>query len=112
MGVEVEKDGKLPLILEGGGMRAGFVAGVLMALLDNNITHFGETLAVSASVPTLAYFLTGQRKEMEAVWHNELCTPKLVCYRNIPAASLAFSPKRPVLNIDYLIYDVFKKVSP
>jgi len=110
--MNVERGEKVALILEGGGMRAGFVAGVLMALLDNGITHFDEALAVSASVPTLAYFLAGQRLEMEAVWRHELCTSKLVCYRNIPAASLALSPKRPVLDIDYLIYDVFKKKYP
>jgi len=63
-------------------MRAGFAAGVLMALLDNNITQFDEALAVSASVPTLAYFLAQQRREIEEVWRHELCTPKLVCYRH------------------------------
>ena len=93
-------------------MRAGFVAGVLMALLDNNITKFDEALAVSASVPTLAYFLARQRDEIEMVWRHELCTPKLICYRNIPAASLTLSLRRPVLDIDYLIYHVFKKKYP
>ncbi len=95
------------LILEGGGMRAGFVAGALMALMDEGFTDFNIAVAVSASVPTLAYFSSGQRREMEAVWRGELNTPKLVCYRNIPAASLTLSIKRPLLDIDYLIYDVF-----
>lgn len=100
------------LILEGGGMRAGFVAGALMAFMDEGFTDFDVAVAVSASVPTLAYFASGQRKEIEAVWRGELNTPKLVCYRNIPAASLALSLKRPVLDIDYLVYDVFKKRYP
>jgi len=103
---------RIALLLEGGGIRAGFAAGVLMALLDNNITQFDEALAVSASVPTLAYFLAQQRREIEEVWRHELCTPKLVCYRNIPAASLTLSSRRPVVDIDYLIYHVFKNKYP
>ena len=93
-------------------MRAGFVAGALMALMDRGINCFDRAVAVSASVPTLAYFASGQRLEMESVWREELNTPKLVCYRNIPAASLVLSRKRPILDIDYLVYEVFKKKYP
>jgi len=100
------------LLLEGGSMRAGFVAGALMALMDKGLLGFDVAVAVSASVPTLAYFAAGQREEMERVWRQELNTPKLVCYRNFPAASFALSAKRPVLDIDYLVYDVFKKRYP
>lgn len=100
------------LILEGGGMRAGFVAGALMALMDEGLVDFDVALAVSASIPTLAYFAAGQREEMERVWREELNTPKLVCYRNIPASSFALSVKRPILDIDYLVYEVFKKKYP
>jgi predicted patatin/cPLA2 family phospholipase len=103
---------KIGLILEGGGMRAGFVAGLVMALADHGITGFDDALAVSASVPTLAYFVAGQRIEMEKVWRGELNTPKLVRYRNIPAAYLALSVKRPVLDIDYLLNDVFRRRYP
>ena len=102
----------LLLVLEGGGMRAGFVAGALMALIDKRIVGFDEAMAVSASVPTLAYFAAGQREAMEKVWREELNTPKLVCYRNIPVASLAPSVKRPILNIDYLVYKVFQEKFP
>ncbi len=102
----------LGLVLEGGAMRAGFVAGALMALMDNNLADFDFAAAVSASVPTLAYFGSGQRKEMEDVWRKELTSSKLVCYQNIPAATIALSEKRPVLNIDYLVYDVFRKRYP
>ncbi|MBW1781879.1 MAG: hypothetical protein JRL30_14200 [Deltaproteobacteria bacterium] len=102
----------LLLVLEGGGMRAGFVAGSVMGLMDKLLTGFDKAVAVSASVPTLAYFAAGQREDLEKVWRHELNTPKLVCYKNIPAASLAPSVKRPVLNIDYLVYNVFKEKFP
>ena len=102
----------LGLVLEGGAMRAGFVAGALMAFMDRNLGDFDAAVAVSASAPTLAYFASGQRAEMEKVWRDELTSPKLVCYQNIPAASIALSIKRPVLNIDYLVYDIFRKKYP
>jgi predicted patatin/cPLA2 family phospholipase len=108
----VEAIKMLGLILEGGGMRAGFVSGAVMALMDMGLTDFDVAVAVSASVPTLAYCAAGQREEMERVWRDELCTSKLVCYRNIPAASLTLSTKRPILDIDYLVYEVFKKKYP
>ena len=100
------------LILEGGGMRAGFVAGVLLALMEKKMMPFDAAVAVSASVPTLAYFASGQRDEMAAVWRDELNTPRLVCYRNIPAASLTMSTRRPILDIDYLVYTIFKEKYP
>ncbi len=111
-GAEKSKVPEIGMILEGGGMRAGFVAGALMALADHGITAFNTALAVSASVPTLAYFVAGQRLEMERVWREELNTPRLVRYRNIPAASLALAVRRPVLDIDYLVYNVFREKYP
>ncbi|MCF8106184.1 MAG: hypothetical protein K9K64_11930 [Desulfohalobiaceae bacterium] len=100
------------LLLEGGGMRAGFVAGGLMALMDAGINSFDYGLAVSASVPSLAYFKAGQRRDMEWVWRHELDTAYLVQYKNYPAASLALSEDRPILNIDYLVDEVFQKKYP
>lgn len=100
------------LVLQGGAMRAGFVAGALMALMDRGLTNFKSAFAVSASVPTLAYFAADQREEIENIWRRELKTPKLVRYRNIPSASLTLSAKRPILDIDYLVYEVFKEKYP
>lgn len=107
-----EEEVMIGLILEGGGMRAGFVAGALMALMDKGLSNFSFGVAVSASVPTLAYFASEQREEMEQLWRFELSTPRFVCYRNIPSSSLALSSKRPILDLDYLVYEVFKKKYP
>ena len=100
------------LILEGGGMRAGFVAGALMALMDRGWTDFDAAVAVSASVPTLCYFASGQREDLETVWRCELCCPDLVCYRNLPAASLTLSTDHPVVDIGYLVDRVFRERHP
>lgn len=104
--------GGTALLLEGGGMRGGFVAGALMALYDTGLTGFDYSLAVSASVPTMAYFKAGHRKEIESIWRRELTTPDIIQYRNYPAASLALSKDRPVLNIDHLVDVVFKEKYP
>ncbi|VBB41729.1 Phospholipase, patatin family [uncultured Desulfatiglans sp.] len=93
-------------------MRAGFVAGAVMALMDEGLMTFDRAVAVSASVPTLAYAAAGQRRQLERVWRGELCTPKLICYRNIPVVSLAPSARRALIDIDYLVHEVFEKRYP
>ena len=104
--------GGTALLLEGGGMRAGFVAGALMALYDAGLTAFDFSLAVSASVPTMAYFKAGHREQIESIWRRELTTPEIIQYRNYPAASLALSKDRPILNIDHLVDVVFREKYP
>lgn len=93
-------------------MRAGFAAGAVMALMDKGLVDFDAAVAVSASVPTLAYFAAGQRKAIERVWRDELNTSKLVCYRNIAASPLTLSSKKSILDINYLVYEVMKAKYP
>jgi predicted patatin/cPLA2 family phospholipase len=102
----------LALVLEGGGMRAGFVAGALMALMDFGFRNFDIAVAVSASVPTLAYFLSGQRTAIEKIWRHELTSDKVVAYRNLPLAVLSDSSSYPVLNTVYLVDHVIRRKYP
>ena len=104
--------GGTALLLEGGGMRGGFVAGALMALYDAGLTGFDYSLAVSASVPTMAYFKAGHREKIESIWRRELTTPEIIQLRNYPAASFALTKDRPILNIDHLVDVVFKEKYP
>lgn len=100
------------LILEGGGMRAGWVTGALMALMDLGIRRFDAAAAVSASVPTLAYYATGQRDAMERIWRFELDSEKLVSYYNLPFAVLFGGSRFPVLNTDYLVDRIIAEKYP
>jgi len=102
----------LGLVLEGGGMRAGFVAGAVMALMDKGMLGFDCAAAVSAGVPTLAYMAAGQRREMEAVWRNELCSSDLVCYRRLPLAPVPNEENPPFLDVDYLVLELFREKYP
>lgn len=102
----------LGILLEGGGLRAGFVTGALMALMDRIRPRFDLAVAVSASVPTLAYFVTGQRREMEQVWRYELCTPKFVHWAHVARTSFALSTKTPILDIQYLVERLLREKYP
>ena len=93
-------------------MRAGFVAGAVMALMDKGLLGFDCAVAVSAGAPTLAYMVAGQRREMEAVWREELCSPHLICYRNLPLAPVPTEENPPVVNVDYLVLDLFRDQYP
>lgn len=93
-------------------MRAGFVAGAVMALMDKGLLGFDCAAAVSAGAPTLAYMAAGQRQEMESVWREELCTPQLICYRNLPLAPVPTEENPPVVDVDYLVLDLFRDKYP
>jgi predicted patatin/cPLA2 family phospholipase len=99
------------LILEGGSMRAGFVAGAVMALMDQGMTSFDTAVGVSASVPTLAYFAAGQRRSIEKIWREEIDS-KVVHYRNLPLTFVHPSKRWPILDIDHLVDEVFKRKYP
>ncbi|GAB4253806.1 patatin-like phospholipase family protein [Deferrisoma sp.] len=111
-GVEKARALRTGLVLEGGAMRAGFVAGVLMAWLDLGLPLPDLATGVSASAATLAYFAAGQRDDMEAVWRGELCDPELVCFQNLPACALTANPDRPALDVGRLVFDVFARRHP
>ncbi|MGA9535782.1 MAG: patatin-like phospholipase family protein [Desulfobacterales bacterium] len=100
------------LVLEGGGMRAGFVAGALMALMDLGFLNFDIAVAVSASVPTLAYFLAGQRRAIEKIWRHELTSEKLVAFRYLPLVALSEASRYPVLDTGYLVDHIIARQYP
>jgi predicted patatin/cPLA2 family phospholipase len=100
------------LILQGGGLRSAFAAGACFALFDLGISSFELAFAVSASVPTLAYFLAGQCKEAREIWENWLCTKRLIHYENLLFGwSNAYS-RRPVVDLNYLVSQVFQNRFP
>jgi predicted patatin/cPLA2 family phospholipase len=107
-----ESQPKRCLILQGGGLRGAFAAGACLALGDIGITDFDSAFAVSASVPTLAYSLAGQCKEGKEVWENYLATKKLVRYRGLLSGGNSDYIHRPVLDIHYLVFDVFRDRFP
>lgn len=100
------------LILQGGGLRGAFVAGACFALADLRISQFDLALAVSASVPTLAYFLAGQCREGREVWENYLCDKKFIRYSNVLWMLGDDYRYYPLIDLHYLIYQVFRDRFP
>lgn len=100
------------LILQGGGLRGAFAAGASFALDDAAISSFELAFAVSASVPTLAYFLAGQCREGREVWENYLSTKRLIRYSSLFFGWRNDYRHRPLIDLHYLVYQVFRDRFP
>ncbi|MFT6283537.1 MAG: putative patatin/cPLA2 family phospholipase [Salibacteraceae bacterium] len=86
--------GKKVLILEGGGFRTGFSAGVMDAFHDNNHRDFDGYIGVSGGTVAVSYFLSEQRhKYIDALCH-------LVNDSNFIKMTRAFN-KKGIMDIDY-----------
>ncbi len=96
---------KTCIIVHGGGTRSAFSAGVLYAFSQLGIVNADMLTAISASVPTLAYFTSGQFSFIKEIWMHEIGTEKFVTPSN-------FFKGEPIFNIDYLIHSVFQKKYP
>lgn len=97
---------KLSIVAQGGGMRGAYALGAVDALYS----HFGlkrvdTVTGSSASVGTLTYFTSGQFYPAMNLWINELSNGRFLSFTNI-------FKKRPILDIDYLIDEVYKYKIP
>ncbi|MEJ6599929.1 MAG: patatin family protein [Crocinitomicaceae bacterium] len=87
-------EGKKVLILEGGGFRTGFTAGVMDAFHDNNHRDFDGYIGVSGGTVAMSYFLSEQRhKYIDALCH-------LVNDNHFIKMTRAFN-KKGIMDIDY-----------
>ena len=92
---------KTALVVEGGGLRGAFPAGVLRILLARfGPDAFDGIFTVSSGVFASTFFIAGQGAEMESIWRDRVCGHQLVDHRN-------WFTGQPVLRLDYLI-DLFK----
>jgi len=91
------------LVISGGGLGCSWSVGALLALVKKyNFTSPDILIAGSGSAGTGAYFVSGQYDSIENIWSNLLSTSKFVSLKRL----------RKVINIDYLIDEVFKKQDP
>ena len=63
---------KIALVIEGGGFKSVFSAGVLDAFMVNNFNPFDIYLGVSSGAMALSYYLAGQYKAYFSI-SNEVC---------------------------------------
>lgn len=92
------------LVLEGGGLRGAFVAGVMGELTRLGVPRFDDVVAVSSSAPTAAYYATDQVASALEIWREYTHSSQLVAPRNLLRG-------RPLLDLDRLV-NVFRRVVP
>lgn len=71
------------LLLEGGGLRGAFAAGVVDELVQQNVGRFDDIIAVSSGAPTAAYLAMDQMAECLRVWMNYTHGTQLIAWRNL-----------------------------
>ena len=97
-----ETERPLVIIMQGGATRAAFGAGVLYEFAEHGV--YPHTIAsLSAGVPTAAYYVAGQHKEM-----REVCTKGIENLISITNLLLG----KPVYDIRYLLDKVMRKQYP
>jgi len=96
-------DNKLAIIMSGGGMKASFNAGVLLALLEKyKITDPYLLICSSGSAGTGAYYVSRQYDSIKSIWEKILPSKTILNQWRLWK----------ILDIDYLIDEVFKKQNP
>ena len=93
---------KLAIVMSGGGMRCAYGVGVLTALVEEySVTKPDILIAASGSAGGAAYYLSGQYRETISAWLSLLPSKRLISFR-----------RRRVLDVDYLVDEIFKKRHP
>ena len=75
----MEKSG---LIVEGGGMKCAYSAGILDAFLDDNVT-FDYCMGVSAGAANTASYLAGQRGRNLRFYIEHVKDPRYISIKNL-----------------------------
>lgn len=94
------------LVLEGGGSRAVFAAGVLMRLMEAKVP-FTSVVGSSTGAMVAAYFAAGQREELEEIWCRQVPEGGIMSYWRLVLPS-----SRPCIDLDYLVDEVFGRRVP
>jgi predicted patatin/cPLA2 family phospholipase len=94
---------KTCIVAEGGGLRGSYVVGAVLALIEKFLIRSVDVaIGTSSGAATLAYYVSGQFDSIMNIWTNLLTTWNFVGFRN-PLF------RKPILNIDYLVDEIFKK---
>lgn len=95
---------KKTLVLQGGGFRTAFTAGVLDSFLSVNYNPFEAYIAVSGGAIALSYFLSEQQKK----YYDAMCLmsndKEFMNFNRVVSANA-------VMNVDYL-FEVAERIIP
>ena len=88
--------------MSGGGMRCAYGAGALLAIAEQyKVAEPDILIAASGSAGNSAYYLSEQWESAANIWIQGVTSPKFISFR-----------RRQVLDVDYLIDEIFKKQHP
>jgi predicted patatin/cPLA2 family phospholipase len=92
----------MKLVLEGGGVRAAYQAGVLLGLSRANIQPHA-VIGSSSGAINAAFFASGQMQTACDLWINHVPSERFISYRR------QFTPgAKPALGVDDMLDDVIK----
>ncbi|ENQ3105141.1 Predicted phospholipase, patatin/cPLA2 family [Bacillus sp. 491mf] len=86
------------LVLEGGGMRGVYTAGVLEYFMENNL-HFPYVIGVSAGACNAASYLSKQKERNKTVNIEYVTHPRYLSYKN-------FLKKRQLFDMDFIFHEI------
>jgi predicted patatin/cPLA2 family phospholipase len=104
MSRRAEAKGTTALLLEGGGLRGAFSAGVVSELARAGGARFDDVIAVSSGAPTAAYLIAEQIDDALRIWADHTHGTQLISPRNLLRGA-------PLMDIDRLV-GVFERVVP
>ena len=84
------------LLIEGGGLRGAFGAGVLAELSRHGAARFDDVVAVSSGAPTAAYLAAGQIGDALRIWEDHTHGRQLISPLNLLRGV-------PLLDVDGLV---------
>ncbi len=90
---------KTALVLEGGGIRSSYLAGVLDALYENGHQHFDIVVGTSAGACCGANFVAGEPSNNRKILFDHLLSGRFIRFQH------SLSTKN-VMDIDYLVDEV------
>ena len=91
---------KIALITSEGGMSCSYSVGAIFGLMEKfNLIKPDIVIGSSGSTGTLAYYVAGQYNSIKNIWENLLSTDEFI----------SFSRFKKIIDIDYLIDNIFKK---
>ena len=94
---------KTAIVLSGGGLSCSWSVGAILGLAEKFKFKEPDILvAGSGSAGTGAYFCSGQLKSIENIWGNLLSNKKFLNFLRI----------HKIMDIDFLIDEIFKKLDP
>lgn len=92
---------KLVIVMSGGAMNCAYGAGFLVALSHYALPKNTTIIAASGNAGNATYFASGQVDIGREFWVEKLSGNKLINFR-----------RRKMLDIDYLVDELFKKIFP